>query len=114
MAVKKITIGIDINSLEIIDKKAKETSRSRSNFITYALMDYIQLEKNKEEKDDLFKKRIAELEKEKELLMKSIGQTKPQPLSPKEQQPQSPVIKEEKNPKFINPMIEDIMDNFNN
>lgn len=64
MAIKKVTIGIDEDVLKIIDQRAKETTRSRSNYITSAIKDFVEYETKKEKSEQELKNRIVELEKQ--------------------------------------------------
>lgn len=75
MAIKKVTIGIDEEVLKIIDQKAKETTRSRSNYITSALKDYVEYENKKENTELELRNRITELEKQLVIIPQQVIKT---------------------------------------
>jgi metal-responsive CopG/Arc/MetJ family transcriptional regulator len=72
MTVKKITIGLDDKVLKNIDELSNKAHRSRSNFIEYALLEYLKFEK----KEQIFQQKITELEKQ--LLIQSMEQNNSQ------------------------------------
>lgn len=71
MSSKNVNIGFDEELLQIIDDKAKEIGRSRSNYIRFMIGEYLDFE----EKENKYKNKIAELEKElieKNVILKSM------------------------------------------